>query len=80
MGPTYKLDRIIRKISAPVILNFPDKSRLLYQNGEKAANSDFEKKYLIDEIFTDNGRVEIRLKEAEEVNINWIGEEAVAFF
>ena len=78
---TYKLNRDISKISAPVTLII-DNNEIEYGNGSIAVDTAvFDKWYLIDEISVRDGRVLIHLKENTQINdTNWCGEEQVSFF
>ena len=75
---TYKLESTIAKISCPVVLMFDGKKKK-FKNGESAAEADFDRRLLVDEIKISGEMIEIFLKEVNLPLTNWIGEEQTFF-
>lgn len=71
----YKLDQSVSKIVSPIILVIGD-TETAYESGKALAESDFDKRYLIDSIGVRDESIVITLKENDTINdTNWCGEE-----
>ena len=69
----------IQYITCPVILVI-DGHEFRFDNGTAAIEHQFDKSYLIDEMYARNEEIVIFLKANTQRNdINWCGEEAVPF-
>lgn len=77
---TYRLNPGLAKIKSSLVLIFPDGSRKEYSSGTEAAEEDFDKKYLIEEVRAVEGTVELVLTEQDVPAMNWTGEENISFF
>lgn len=60
---TYKLDPVIEKIEAPIVIIMPDGERLEYDSGEKAYLETFDKTVAIKRITAEEDKVVIELEE-----------------
>ena len=60
---TYKLDPVIEKIEAPVVLIMPDSKKLQFDSGKIAANETFDRSIVIKRITTDGNRIVIEVEE-----------------
>ena len=82
MALTYKLELFIKKIVAPVILEFEDGSESMeFVSGAEAYEHDFSKYYLCTEVRIENEKAVVCLKENDKMNdTNWIAEEQVSYF
>lgn len=80
---TYKINPIVEKIQAPIILRIGASAPLerRFSSGGELANTTFDKKYLIDSISAKDDAIVIAVTESKTtIPTNWIGEEMVSFF
>lgn len=61
---TYKLDPSLGKIVSPVILVFPDNSRVEFPDGGAVRKQIFDVKYIVDSVRAAGVAVEVVLVEA----------------
>lgn len=77
---TYKLNQIVEKINAPIILK-TDSNEQLFEDGTALANAEFDKYYVIESISVNDDRIVVVVKENKLLNdTTWCGEEQVSFF
>lgn len=77
---TFKLNPAVAKICYTVTLIFPNGKRKDYENGQAAADAEFDQKYVVESLKAVGDVIEIMLKNPVVSGLNWIGEEAVSFF
>ncbi len=76
----YRIDQMVAKIAAPVLVLHDGKEQR-FDNGTQAAAAEYDKNYLIDTIYVKDGVIVVTLKENDRINdINWCGEKEVSFF
>ena len=77
---TYKLESYISKISSPITLVISD-IKIDFVNGSAAYDHDFDKRYVITDIYSDDGKVCLALQENTMINdVNWCGEQEASCF
>ena len=62
MGITYKLDPSVRVIQSPVTLKTTD-TETAYENGSVLAAASLEKRYVVDSVTAEGGRIIICVSE-----------------
>ena len=65
---TYKLEPILEKIVSTVSLVFPDGSNQIYKDGREAAETVFDRRYVISSMRVAEGKkIEIELIESDNI-------------
>ena len=76
----YRLNPSINKIISSIILIY-DEQEVEFASGKDAADTEFDKNYIVKSLFAQDDKIVIVLKENDAVNnTNWVGEEQVSFF
>ena len=77
---TYKINQFVEHIVSPVCVIIGNR-KIRFKDGKQLAETTFDKNYLIDEIYSEDGGICISFKENDMIHtMNWIGEEPVSFF
>ena len=80
MALTYKLESFIKKITAPVVIDY-NGVVMEFPNGAAAYEQDYSKYLLVDEVKVTEVKVCLVLKENDRINdVTWCGEEQATFF
>ena len=62
---TYKLEPGLARITSPVFLLFPSGEKMEFENGEKACETVFDKRWKVTEMRAVNDEIEITLREPD---------------
>lgn len=73
----YNTEQFVAQINAPIVCKF-NGEELPFENGKELADYQFDKRYIIDGITVEDGKVVYALVELPVSNINSIGDEQVA--
>lgn len=76
MALTYKTEKIVEKIDAPVICVI-DGVETEYESGAALYVHDFDRNYSVESISMRDSKIVVTLAERVQVNMTWIGEGSV---
>ena len=77
MALTYKTEKIVEKITELVVCVI-DGVETEFENGAAMYAHGFDKNYLVESISIRDSKIVVTLTERKQMNMTWIGEEAVA--
>lgn len=72
---TYKLESGLSRITSPIALIFPNHTSQRYENGEKACEAVFDKRWKVMEMRVAGDAIEVVVEEMQVPKVNQIGEE-----
>lgn len=72
----YITEQFVRKTESPILCRF-DGKEMSFDSGAGLANYQFDKKYEVDTVSLEEGKIVIALKESVSLAISSVGEELV---
>ena len=77
---TYRIDSLVGKIRCPIIC-ITNNGQMEFENGVEAVKHPFDKRYCIESIDTDGGKVIVRLTEnLSSGDISWSDSPSISLF